>query len=267
VTAPAAPGGRRVVFGDVDADHVEELVAMMGATDRWPGVRAARSWVLDRAAVGPASLVVDVGCGPGTFGAEARSRGARTLELDRSAAMAGAARGRHPDAVVARADLGQLPVADGMADLVRVERVLQWVDDPVVALAELLRVTAPGGWLALTDTDWGTFAVDHPDPAAIDRLSASALAWVPHPRLARTLARRLLDAGAVDVDVHTEAVVLSAWDPDDPRQLDGPPGLPLHTIGAAGPTLTGDLDVLAALARRGRFFATLTLVTAIGRRA
>ena len=61
------PVRARRAFRDVDGDDAGRLVAMMDATDAWPEVRAARTWVLEQAAVGRGSTVLDVGSGPGTF--------------------------------------------------------------------------------------------------------------------------------------------------------------------------------------------------------
>jgi SAM-dependent methyltransferase len=168
-------------------------------------------------------------------------------------------------------DIARLPLRSGAARVVRAERVLQWIAHPDAVLAELWRVTTPGGWLAVTDTDWGTLAVDHPDPVAMDRLGRAALRWVPHPRLARSLPRVLRALGPAEVRMRADRVVVSAWDPDDPAQRDGPPGLPLRSIAAAAPTgdraaLGGDLAGLADAARRRGFYASLTLVTVAARR-
>jgi hypothetical protein len=43
---------------------------------------------------------------------------------------------------------------------VRTERVLQHLADPDAAIAELIRVTVPGGRVCLIDTDWESFLVD-----------------------------------------------------------------------------------------------------------
>jgi SAM-dependent methyltransferase len=171
-------------------------------------------------------------------------------------------RRRRPDARVVVGDLARLPVRDGAARVVRAERVLQWVDEPGVAVAELMRVTAPDGWLAVTDTDWGTFAVDHPDPAARARMHAAAQTWVPHARFAHELPSRLAALGAHDVRTRHDTFASSAWDPDDPGQHDGPPGLPLHSI---APHEGHAIAALAERARDGRFAASVTLVTCIAR--
>jgi SAM-dependent methyltransferase len=243
---------------------------MMDATDAWPAVVAGRSWVLDRAPERPA-LVVDVGCGAGTFSAEARRRGHAAVDVDRSVAMVGAVRTRHGAVPAALADASSLPFAGGAAGLVHGERVLQWSGDPDAALAELWRVTAAGGCLAVTDTDWATLIVDGPDPAVAEGLARTARRWIPHPVLARSLPRRLAALGATHVEVRADAVAITAWDPDAPAQAEGPPGLPLTAIARVAPPderarLLDGVAALADLARSGPFFAALTLVTAIGRR-
>lgn len=257
-------------FRDVDDGETQRLVAMMDATDAWPAVQAARRWVWERAAVAAGDLVVDVGAGPGTFGAAAPP-GATVVDVDTSAAMLATARGRHPSASVVEGDVASLPIADGSAALVRAERVLQWTDDPDAELAELVRIARPGGLVAVTDTDWGTFVVDHPDPAAARRLSSAALGWVPRPEMARGLPRLLADIGLRGLEVQVHAAALSSWDPDDPAQRDGPLGLPIRTIALGAPPddrdrALADVDDLAAGARRNRFFASVAMVTVVGRR-
>ena len=266
--ADARPDLPLPAFADVDGDAAVSLVAMMDATDRWPAVQAARGWVLDRTAVA-GSVVVDVGCGPGTFGAAARAAGAVTVDIDRSTAMLGAQQRRHAAAAVL-SDIARLPLGDGVARLVHVERVLQWAAEPDEVIGELRRVTEPGGMVAVTDTDWGTFVVDHPEPAAAARLGSAAHRWVPRPLVARSLPRLLADAGAGAVEVRTDAVPLVTWDPDDPDEVDGPPGLPLRRMAGAAPAAErpaalAAVEAVAGMARRGRFFATLTLVTVVGR--
>jgi ubiquinone/menaquinone biosynthesis C-methylase UbiE len=139
-------------FAAVDAGDARELVAMMDATDAWLQVRAVREWVLDRSAVSAGALVVDVGCGPGTFGATAVARGATAIDVDASLTMVHAARRRGARHAV-RGDVSRLALRDTCAHLVRAERVLQWTADPMGALHELRRVTTPNGCLAVTDTD------------------------------------------------------------------------------------------------------------------
>jgi SAM-dependent methyltransferase len=250
-------------FAAVDAGDGHDLVAMMEATDAWPAVEVVRRWVLERAGTAAGSLVVDVGCGPGTFGAAAAARGAAILDVDVSFTMLRAARDRGACRPVL-GDISALGLRDRCAQLVRTERVLQWTADPDAGLAELRRVTAPGGWLAVTDTDWGTLVVDHPDRSLTERVAAAALEWVPHPRFARDLPASF---DALDLDaiaIRHDTVMLGTWDPDDPAQRDGPPGLPLRAI---APHDVDAVEMIADRARGRDFRAELGLVTVMARRS
>ena len=249
-------------FAAVDAGDARDLVAMMDATDAWPAVHAARAWVFEQVALTTDALVVDAGCGPGTFGATVQRAGARAIDVDVSRVMALETRRRRADALAVVGDACRLPVRDGAARLVRAERMLQWSAEPARVLAELLRVTAVSGWIAVTDTDWGTFSVDHPDAAVVERFAAGALGWVPHPRLARDLPSALAALGAHDVRLRRDTMAFDAWDPDDPLQRAGPPGLPLRDVCPAV-----DVDAVAERARTGEFRAAVTMVTVVARRA
>jgi SAM-dependent methyltransferase len=257
-------------FAAVDAGDTQRLVAMMHATDVWPAVAARRAWLLDHTAVTAGAVVVDVGSGPGTFGALAAERGATAVDLDASTAMLDAARRRRPGRAAVCADVARLPMAADVAHLVRAERVLQWTARPDAGLHELARVTAPGGWLAVTDTDWTTFRLVHDEPETAARWAAAALGWVPNARLAATLLARLRALGCTEASEHRDTVTITAWHPDDALHADGPPGLPLRSIatGASGTArvrLDADVAVLADRARTGRFVAALTLVTVVAR--
>ncbi len=97
-------------------------------------------------------LVLDIGGGPGHFTAEFRGRGARCLLVEPDAAELGAGGSRPAGAV--RGDGTRLPVADGAADVCFSSNVLEHVRDPARMLAEMIRVTRPGGVIYLAFTNW-----------------------------------------------------------------------------------------------------------------
>jgi SAM-dependent methyltransferase len=246
---------------------------MMDATDAWPAVQTAREWVrlVTRSDGSTRRRVLDLGSGPGTFnvGTDAGC----TVDVDRSMVMSRTARVRHASTLAVVADMAAVPIADGSADLVHIERALQWSADPDAALTEAARLVAVDGWLAVTDTDWRTFTVDLaalPSSSDAGAWAQAALRWVPHGHLAPELPDRLTALGLVEVEQRRDRVVLTDWDPNDPSQHDGPPGLPLRAIAAAaGPHATAlsvQVDELAARARAGSFLAELTLVSVLGRR-
>jgi SAM-dependent methyltransferase len=100
----------------------------------------------------PGRVVLDIGGGPGHFTAAFRARGARSLLVEPDPAEL-LARGEPPRGAV-RGDGMALPVADGGVDVCFSSNVLEHVPDPSAMLAEMIRVTRPGGLIYLAFTNW-----------------------------------------------------------------------------------------------------------------
>jgi SAM-dependent methyltransferase len=88
-------------------------------------------------------LVLDVGAGTGVASTALQAVGARPLAVDLSHGMLAWRRAARPPAVVG--DVLTLPVASGATGGVVAAFVLNHLDEPVAALAELGRVVAAGG--------------------------------------------------------------------------------------------------------------------------
>jgi SAM-dependent methyltransferase len=101
--------------------------------------------VLDAAAVGAGTRVLDVGCGSGLALALAARRGAVPSGLDISPSLLGVARQRLPDADLRDGDMETLPFRDAAFDAVTGVNAFQFAGDPERALREAARVTRPGG--------------------------------------------------------------------------------------------------------------------------
>ncbi|MER6307450.1 methyltransferase domain-containing protein [Streptomyces sp. NPDC001657] len=131
--------------------------------------------LLDAAGVGQGMRVLDVGTGPGVVAAAAGVRGAQVVAVDAEPGMAKRAAQGVSDASVYIAALPQLPFMCDQFDAVVGNFVLNHVGRPRVALAELRRVTRPGGRIALTV--WAVPAAS--GQALLGR--AAAAAGVPRP--------------------------------------------------------------------------------------
>jgi SAM-dependent methyltransferase len=138
--------GAELVYGPVAA----ELVAMS------PHPLAGRT-------------VLDAGAGTGAASRALTARRATVLAVDLSAGMlAWSAATRPPCAV---ADIQALPLADGSVDDVVTAFVLNHLAEPASGLAELARVTRPGGALLAT-----VFS-NHNRTSVRDRIDALAASW------------------------------------------------------------------------------------------
>ena len=96
-----------------------------------------------RTGIGPGSVVLDLGCGPGGFCRRAVDAGARITGLDASAAMIQIARERVPQGRFDVGDIQDLPYEHSSFDIVTLFNSLQFTADPRAALAEVRRVATP----------------------------------------------------------------------------------------------------------------------------
>ncbi len=118
-----------------------------GLDQRW------RRRLLDLAAVGPGDLVVDLACGTGDLAELAAARGAEVIGVDFASEMLRRARGRGVPARWVQGDGEGLPLPGGCAEVVTCGFALRNFVDLESVFAELHRITAPGGRVALIDVD------------------------------------------------------------------------------------------------------------------
>jgi SAM-dependent methyltransferase len=128
--------------------------------------------LFDAASVGPGTRLLDLGCGAGTALVRAAARGATVTGVDASAGMIAYARDQLPGADLREADLESLPYPDGAFDVVTAFNSIGFAADPVAALREAKRVTAPGGRVGVVV--WG-------DPERCDMRALLAALGALHP--------------------------------------------------------------------------------------
>ena len=119
-----------------------------------------------RLGIGPGSRVIDVGCGLGRHSYEAYRRGADVIAFDQNAEelaevdtmlQAMGAEGQAPASAKAQVVVGDalaLPYPDDSFDCVIASEILEHIPDDETAIAELARVLAPGGRLAVSVPRW-----------------------------------------------------------------------------------------------------------------
>jgi SAM-dependent methyltransferase len=120
--------------------------------DRFMGVYSVQlaPQLADLAGVANARHVLDVGCGPGALSTELFGRVGpdAVTAVDPSESFVEATRERLPGIAVAQASAEHLPFPDDSFDAAIAQLVVHFMTDPVAGLAEMRRVTRPGGVVA-----------------------------------------------------------------------------------------------------------------------
>ena len=129
---------------------------------RWRTAENSAAYLLPH--LQPGLTVLDAGCGPGTLTCDLADRVApgQVVGFDLAddvvaAATEEAARRGTANVTFRTDDVYGLDAADGSFDVVHAHQVLQHLTDPVAALREMRRVLAPGGVVAVRDSDYATF--------------------------------------------------------------------------------------------------------------
>jgi demethylmenaquinone methyltransferase/2-methoxy-6-polyprenyl-1,4-benzoquinol methylase len=138
-----------------------EVAAMFdGVASRYDRTNTILSFGLDRGwrratrhalDLGPGQRCLDLAAGTGVSTAELARSGAYLVGADLSLGMLAVGRRTRPDTVLLAGDAVALPFADGAFDAVTISFGLRNVVDPRAALAEMARVTRPGGRLVVCE--------------------------------------------------------------------------------------------------------------------
>jgi demethylmenaquinone methyltransferase / 2-methoxy-6-polyprenyl-1,4-benzoquinol methylase len=144
-------------------------VLSMGQDRLW---RRATRLALD---LRPGEWVLDIAAGTGVSTAELARSGALAVGVDLSLGMLRTGHQRRPAVPVLAADALALPFADAVFDAVTISFGLRNVVDIEAALAEMARVTRPGGRLVVCEFSRPTWA---PVRAAYHGAVLRLLPWV-----------------------------------------------------------------------------------------
>lgn len=178
---------------------------------------------LDAIGLTPGMCVLDAGCGSGAhlpLFAECVAPGGIVRGIDLDAGDVALARQINRDQIangivqIVQGDVLGLPFGDDEFDVAWSSSVLHHLEVPAAMLAELARVTRPGGLVAIIDSDLGNSFPSLPWPidleervrAAVWRAAAEnygkTLPYHFDGHIGRKLPRLLREAGLIDIRLH-----------------------------------------------------------------
>ena len=188
-------------------DLVNDLLSL-GRTKAW---RRATTKII---APGPGMKILDLAAGTGSSSEPLAAAGAQVIPADFSEGMLAAGRKARPHLPFTKADALNLPFGDNEFDIATISFGLRNTQKTERALAEMLRVTKPGGHLVVTEFSSPTFAPfraiytnylmkalpavarkTSSNPDAYVYLAESIRAWPDQ----RALAAQIAAAGWVDI--------------------------------------------------------------------
>jgi SAM-dependent methyltransferase len=133
------PSASAVQWGPLFGAHAREWAETWEGPEGWG--TPAYEHVLVRAEIGPATSVLDCGCGAGRFARMAADRGASVAGIDAAEQLIAIAAERTPGGDFRTGDLEALPWPDDSFDLVTGFSAFQFADDKVRAFTEAKRVS------------------------------------------------------------------------------------------------------------------------------
>ena len=131
-------------------DLVNDLLSL-GRTKAWR--KATTQLIQPR----PGMKILDLAAGTGSSSEPLAAAGADVIPADFSEGMLAAGRKARPHLPFTKADALNLPFADGEFDVATISFGLRNTQKTAKALAEMLRVVKPGGFLGVTEFSSPTF--------------------------------------------------------------------------------------------------------------
>jgi 2-polyprenyl-6-hydroxyphenyl methylase/3-demethylubiquinone-9 3-methyltransferase len=163
--------GARVMWGLGDYRRIAEALV------------PEAEWLVDAAGVAAGTAVCDVAAGTGNLAVAAAERGARVSASDFSPQMVAWGRDRTEtgglDVAWHEADAEDLPFDDGTFDVVASAFGAMFAPRPEVTTAELFRVAAPGGTVAMAN--WSAEGFSGQTSALLASFGPTAPAGLPSP--------------------------------------------------------------------------------------
>jgi ubiquinone/menaquinone biosynthesis C-methylase UbiE len=185
-------------------EQAPEFVTHMDVMRSWPLMPLQKQRSIEELRLSPGAWALDVGCGTGEDVmalAAAVGGSGKAIGIDSSVEMLHRAASRAAGGPLefTKGDVYALPFPADTFHGSRCERVFEHLDGPSAALAELVRVTKPGGRVVVISTDADGYMFELPDSAVARKLIHRDCDRRANGRAGRQLYRLFNEAELVDV--------------------------------------------------------------------
>ena len=185
------------------------FVDFMDVVRTQPDRQRLKMVIAERLNVSGGDRVLDVGCGTGDdvrMLASLVGPTGRVTGIDVSKTMIDVAQERSQASSLpvsfALGDARSLDFPDDAFDACRCETVLMHLDgEPARAIAEMARVTRPGGRVVVADFHWDAMVIEHPDRTRTREVVHTACDAIRHGWIGSQLPRLMADAGLSNIGV------------------------------------------------------------------
>jgi SAM-dependent methyltransferase len=239
-----------------------------------PSVLKQKELTYDLLDLRPGQAVLAAACGTGDdlrAMAERVGLTGRAVGIDRSEVMVAEARSRSAGGNLPVefqvCDIYALDFPDASFDATRAERIFEHLHDPPRALAELVRVTRPGGRIVAASPDMDSNLIDLPDRSVTRKIVQHNCDGFANGWAGRQLYGMFQAVGLADVTVVGVTHILTDYD-----AAVGPLGLADRARSAQAVGLisaqeaTAWLEHLEQAGQEGRFFMSTTHFVIAGRK-
>jgi len=266
----------RSEFTDVDhAQSPADYVHMLDAQQSVPFIQQYKQRVRTLLDLHPGQQVLDAGTGTGEDAQEVAklvAPGGQAVGLDVSQIMIDEAKHRLQDRSLplrfVQGDIQHLPFETAIFDRCYADRIFIHLPDPRAALAELVRVTRPGGLILLAEGDHETQVLDTPYPEVTRRFFRFRNDGMRQPGIAHRLYGLFQEVGLEDVQVEPLARLTTDYEMIRPvaHYIEG-----MRTAQSCGVVTAEEAEqwilFLEEAMRTGRFFHAIMWFITMGRKS
>jgi len=192
-------------FARVDETDAGDFIERLDRMHLVEDFRIYKTRSMEAMRIAPGARVADIGCGAGDDAAQLAmlvGAGGHASGVDLSQSMVDEAARRFADTgnlAFVCASVDKLPFADDSLDAIRADRVLIHVPDPQAAVAEMIRVTKPGGRIVISEPDMVGFWVAGSDWEISEGIARAIAMSCTSPYLPRDMGNMMHDCNLKDV--------------------------------------------------------------------